>query len=142
MTQNTKKLLDYLPLGALIISAVLLLISFFTSEISLQARHIAGLILLPVPLVAMLYRHKLGVLTLGLVLILGLFGAISFSPAIMTFTLDKTLWNNQTLTFLYLQPIFLLWFILHLILSGRYYTGVLSKKYWENIHSDEPFRIS
>lgn len=141
MNLKTKKLLDYLPLIALFISAIVLLVARFSGEILLQKRHIAGLVLLPIVFVLFFIRHKLGVLATGLVILLGLFGALSFSPAINTMTFGKSLDKDNSFTLLYFQPVFLLWLALHLILSGRYYTGIASKRYWKNIKSDEPLRI-
>lgn len=141
MTIQTKKRLDYIPYVALIISACWLIYSRINGDILFQLRHIAGLILLPIPAFIFPYRHKLGVLTLGLLLLIGLFGGLSYSPAITTGTFGKTLSDGSQLTLLYYQPIFILWFVLHLILSGRYYTGVASKKYWQQIKSDEPLKI-
>jgi len=141
MTTKTKRLLDYIPYSALIISAIFLVYSRINGEILFQIRHIIGLILIPIPFLLFNYRHKIGVLFLGFMLIIGLFGAISYSPAITTTTVGKGLSNGDSFTFLYFQPIFLLWICLHFIVSGRYYTGILSKKYWDNIKSDEPYII-
>lgn len=141
MKNHTKKILDYLSYSILIISAVYLLYTRINGDILLQVRHIAGLVLLALPFVAFFYSHKLGVLATGLLLLLGLFGVISYSPAISTMTVGKTLEGDEGITLLYFQPIFLLWLLLHFILSGRYYVGVLSEKYWKNIKSDEPFKI-
>lgn len=142
MTQKTKKLLDFIPLIALIISSIILIVARLSSEILLQKRHIVGLTILLVPIVLFFFIHKLGVLATGLIILLGLFGALSYSPAISTMTIGKTFEVEDRLTLLYFQPIFLLWLILHLLLSGRYYTGIVTKRYWENIHSDEPMRIA
>lgn len=141
MTQQTKKLLDYLPSIALILSAIVLLMERFSGGVLLQVRHIVGLILLPISFACFFIRHKLGVLATGLVILLGLFGALSFSPAIGTMTFGKTFGDGEHLPLLYFQPIFLVWLTLHLILSGRYYTGIASKRYWQQIDSDEPLRI-
>jgi hypothetical protein len=141
MTTRTKKRLDYLPYTVLILSAVYLIYSRISGDILLQLRHVAGLVLLPLPAVLFFYRHKLGVLSLGLVILSGLVGGISYSPAIHTITFGKSLNNGDSFPLLYFQPIFLLWALLHFTLSGRYYTGIASKKYWENIKSDEPMKI-
>jgi hypothetical protein len=141
MTTKTKKSLDLLPLAALIISAVYLLYTRLDQQILLQWRHVLGLVLLPVPAVLFFYRHKLGVLSLGILLLAGLFAGISYSPSILTSYLGTRRDDGTLLIFIYFQPIFLLWVILHLILSGRYYVGIVTKRYWQNINSDEPIII-
>ncbi|RYZ44099.1 MAG: hypothetical protein EOP49_27565 [Sphingobacteriales bacterium] len=141
MTQKTRKLLDFIPLVALFVSAIVLLVARFSGDVLLQNRHIVGLALLPLALTLFFFKHKLGILATGLIVLLGLFGALSFSPAISTMTVGKSLGDGDSLSLLYFQPIFLLWLTLHLVLSGRYYTGIASKRYWDNINSDEPIRI-
>jgi hypothetical protein len=141
MTTTIKKRLDFIPYIAIIISAALLLYARVAGEILFQGRHIVGLLLLIMPAIMFYYSHKLGVLSTGLLLLLGLFGAISYNPAISTMTMGTTINDGSRITFLYFQPIFLVWLILHLFISGRYYTGVITKKYWQNIKSDEPFKI-
>ena len=138
--QKIRKLLDYLPLLCLIISALYLLWSRLNGEILFQMRHIVGFIMLLLPLTLFFVQHKLGVLTTGLIILVGLFGGLSYSPAITTTTFGKT-WGDSQFTLLYFQPIFIIWATLHFILSGRFYTGVASKRYWENIKSDEPLNI-
>jgi hypothetical protein len=141
MTQKTKKFLDFLPLLALLVSAIVLLVPRFSNDILLQKRHITGLVLLPIAFILLFFRHKIGVLVTGLIILLGLFGALSYSPAISTMTFGKSLDEGDSLPLLYFQPIFLLWLVLHIVVSGRYYTGIASKRYWENIHSDEAIQI-
>jgi len=142
MTLKTKKRLDYIPFAGILFSAIYLLYARMNGDIAFQLRHIAGLILLPFPLILFFYRHKLGIISLGILFLLGLFGAISYSPAISTTTFGKTIDEDTFLTILYFQPIFLLWAILHVAISGRYYAGILSKKYWKQIKSDEPLKLS
>lgn len=142
MTLKTRKQLDYIPFAAILASALYLVYERVNGEIAFQLRHIAGLVLLPIPLILLFYRHKLGVISLGILILLGLFGAISYSPAISTTTFGKTIDEDTSVTLLYFQPIFLLWAVLHFAISGRYYTGILSKKYWEQIKSDEPLKLS
>ena len=138
--QKIQKLLDYLPLICLIISALLLLWARLNGDILLQARHTIGLSMLLIPITLFFVSHKLGVLATGLVILIGLFGGLSYNPAITTTTFGNT-WGDSQITLLYFQPIFIIWASLHFILSGRFYTGVASKRYWENIKSDEPLKI-
>ena len=88
--------------------------------------------------IGFLLNHKIGVLISGLTIILGLFGLLSFSPTITTTIFGI---GEQKITLLRFQPIFVLWATIHFILSGRYYVGIVNKKYWEDISSDETFKI-
>ena len=94
--------------------------------------------MLVIATITILKNHKIGVLVLGLTIILGLIGLLSFSPAITTTSFGI---GEQKITLLRFQPIFVLWATIHFILSGRYYVGIVNKKYWENIKSDETFKI-
>jgi hypothetical protein len=141
MTLKTKKLFDFVPITTLFVSAIFLVVARFSGDILLQKPHVFGLVLLPLAFILFFFKHKLGVLAIGLIVLLGLFGALSFSPAISTITFGKTLADGDNIPLVFFQPIFLLWLTLHLVISGRYYTGIASKRYWQNIDSDEPIRI-
>lgn len=136
-----KRLLDYVPLIILVISALNLLSKNFNGGIGLQTEHIIGLVLLLLPVCVIFIYHKLGVICLGALMVLGLFGIISYSPAISTMSLSKKISDTVDITFFYCQPIFLLWISIHLIISWRYYRCILTKRYWQNIYSDEPMKI-
>lgn len=137
--QKIRKTLDYLPFVCLFISALFLLWERFNGDISLQVRHIVGIILLPIPLIFFFAYHKLGVLAMGIVILIGLFGGLSYSPEITTTTIGKT-WGDSKIVLLYFQPVFIIWALLHFCLSGRFYIGVLSKRYWTTIKSDDPLK--
>jgi hypothetical protein len=135
-----RKKLDYLPLMALIISALYLLFIVITDNLLLRFKQKVGLILLILPIVLFYRNHKLGVLSTGLIILLGLFGLLSYNLTIVTVTLTKS-FGNLNVPFLFFQPIFIIWGILHFGLSGRYYIGVLSRRYWAEIKSDEAIKI-
>jgi hypothetical protein len=132
----SKKKLDYLPLAILFSMAVYLLWSFFFERILPGWQHILGLLMLPIVTIIITKKHKVGVLALGFALFLGLLGLASLSPAIST-----AYFGLKGITLLRFEPFFLLIIVLHFLVSGRYYVGILSKRYWENIRSDEPFKI-
>jgi hypothetical protein len=77
-------------------------------------------------------RHKIGVLSLGLTLILGLFKLLSYS-AVMTFYSFGGSLNGQSSGELKIQPIFLLWLLIYFIISGRHFVGIFTKEYWRDI---------
>jgi len=140
MTKALKKKVDLIPLVILFVSAVYLLWNFFDGSMLLMWKHVAGFIMLGITTIIFFMNHKLGVLCLGLTIIIGIFGLLSFSPAVSITIIGKVI-DDTPLRLLSFQPIFLLWATIHFILSGRYYTGVANPKYWDNIRSDEPFRI-
>jgi tetrahydromethanopterin S-methyltransferase subunit G len=133
MTRDkTKQLLDFIPLAILTVSAIILLWAVASSNVGLLWRHIVGLIVLAINFLLFWWRHKIGVISLGSTLILGLFGLLSFSPTITTSTFG--LGNEDSgITIFYGQVIFLLWLLIHFIVSGRHYVGILTKKYWQNL---------
>lgn len=131
--QRIKKLLDFIPYLILVIYAFILVLDIATSNFVLTWRNITGLVVLPIILVAFLLQHKLGILFLGITLLFGLFGLLSYTPGITSSTLSLIL-NDNRITF-WCQPMFLIWVILHVVLSGRYYVGILTKKYWSDLRS-------
>src|SRR5687768_13866886 len=106
--EKTKNILDLIPFAILLLSALILIWTVFTSDIALQWKHIVGLCCLPIVGFAFWYRHKVGVLTLGLTLLVGLISLLSYSPAINTST-----WFVGQVPVFYGQPIFLLWLVIH-----------------------------
>ena len=97
--------------------------------IAFMWKHIVGLLALPLIVLVFFRNHKAGVLVLGLTLCLGLFSLLSYNPVVTTFTL--TVGGNVPV--FYGQPVFLLWLLLHFVVSGRYYVGILTRKYWEEL---------
>jgi hypothetical protein len=72
MTKDkVKTLADYIPLLILTVYAVILLWTVGTTNIAFSYEHYTGLTLLVVTIVSFSWRHKLGVLSLGLTLVLG-----------------------------------------------------------------------
>ena len=126
-----RNLLDFLPLAVLLVYAVLLSWTVATTEIAFMWKHIVGLLALPVIVLAFARNHKAGVLVLGLTLCLGLFSLLSYNPVVTIFTL--TVGGN--LPVFYGQPVFLLWLLLHFVVSGRYYVGILTKRYREELYN-------
>lgn len=127
-----KTLFDYLPLMILIIYTVILLWTIVTTNIVLQSEHYIGLLFLTLTIIMFVKRHKLGVLFTGLTLILGLFFILSYSGTITINSFGGSL-NGHSLGDLKIQAIFLLWLVIHFIVSGRHYVGILTRKYWQDL---------
>lgn len=133
--EKIKNVLDYFPLLILTFSAIILVWTVLTSDIVFMWKHIVGLCVLPIVFAAFWWRHKIGVLTLGLTLIVGLLSLLSYSPSVttLTWTIGKS--SDFQIPVFYGQKIFLLWLLLHFIVSGRHYVGILTNKYWQDIIS-------
>lgn len=130
-----KTLLDYIPLIILTIFAIILVSKVITSDSRFLAQQIVGLVVLPAVYLAFWWRHKVGVIILGLTLTAGLFSLLSFSYAVTTSTINIGKNSEFQLPIFHGQPIFLLWLLIHFILSGRHYVGIATKKYWEDLFS-------
>jgi hypothetical protein len=120
--------LDYIPLAIFTVSAILLFIKAIDGQFVPNWRHMLGFFFLTLNYIAFFIVHRLGVIATGLIILIGLVGLICFTPV---FTISEL--RIGQVPFFYGQPIFLLWLVVHLIFSARYYFGVISKKYWQDI---------
>lgn len=133
--ESIRNTLDYFPLVILIISAIILIRTVVTTDIGFMWKHYVALIMLPLICLAFWKQHKIGVLVLGFTLIAGLLGILSYNQSINTVTLFWAGIDNIRIPVFYGQPIFLLWLLIHCIISGRYYIGILTKQYWRDLFS-------
>jgi hypothetical protein len=138
--KKTRNLLDFIPLVILTVSAGILVLKVVKGEYGFLWKHYAGLIVLPINYLLFFWRHKAGVLGLGVILILGLLSILSFYPAVTTTSIYKEVGNTK-LPLFYGQLIFLLWIIIHFILSGRHYTGIVTKRYWVALKNNTEVRF-
>jgi hypothetical protein len=129
--EKLKRASDFIPLIILLVYAIMLSWTLITTNYAFVWRNVAGLIVLPITLLGFYRQHRMGVLFLGMTLLLGLFGLLSYSLGLTRATVSLSI-NDFRIEF-WGQPIFFLWLVLHFILSGRYYVGVLSKKYWQDL---------
>ena len=135
---NTKYLLDFIPAIILIGYTVRLIGLLISGTVRIEWMNFTGFAVLPLVIFLLIKQHQLGVLALGLVLLLAIFGAVSFTDGISTWGggLGK---KGSAFSFeLYGKPVFIIYFILHVILSGRFYTGILTRKYWVALKSENP----
>jgi hypothetical protein len=139
MTKDRIKIfLDFVPFIILVISAIVLVWTIGTTDTVLMREHIIGLCFLPLILLAFWWRHKAGVLFLGFTLVAGLLTLLSYSYAVTTSTWTIGKSADSQIPIFYGQPIFLLWLLIHFIVSGRHYVGILTKKFWQELF-DESF---
>lgn len=130
--EKLKKLLDLIPLLILTVYGVILVANYLALEYGFQWQNILALAILPVNYGMFAWKHKPGVLALGLTLFIGLIGFLSYDLIIIITTLSFGK-SDFLIPFFYGQPIFLLWLLIHFIISGRYYVGILTKKYWDDL---------
>lgn len=124
--------LDFVPIVILTISAINLVWTIFNTDTVFAWKHYLALFILPINYFLFWWKHKLGVVGLGLTIILGLLSFLSFDPAISTYTVSMGK-EGVSIPVFYGQPIFLLWFIIYFVLSVRHYVGVLTQKYWQEL---------
>jgi hypothetical protein len=127
-----RDLLDFVPLIILTVSALIMLWTVSTSDIVLQNEHYVGLTLLVITSFLFIKRHKLGVLSLALILFLGFFKILSYS-AVTTFHSFGGSINGHSTPEFKIQGIFILWLLIHFIVSGRHYIGIATKQYWVDL---------
>lgn len=133
MINNSKKqLLDYIPLIILILSAIISWIIMLSSNIIIQWQHYAGPVFLIANILIFIKNHQWGVLFSGLTLILAMIGLLAFNVGIISSYIYIKPFDAEIPLFIG-NPINLIWFILHLILSGRYYFGIATKQYWRKL---------
>jgi hypothetical protein len=88
---------------------------------------------LPINYFLFFKNHKLGVIALGITIIMGLLSLLSFNPIVKTTTMGIAISKSVAIPLFYGQSIFILWLIIHFIISGRYYFGVVQLKYWQDL---------
>jgi len=134
-----RNLLDFIPLIILTISAIFLIWTVFTTDSGFLWKHFVGLCFLPLNYLAFWWRHKVGVIALGLTLIVGLLSLLSYSHSVTTSTWTIGKSEDSQIPIFYGQPIFLLWLLIHFILSGRHYVAIATKKYWQDLFNKPIF---
>lgn len=130
--EKIKNLLDFVPLVILSVYAIILAWTVTDLDTEFLWQHIVGLIFLPINYLLFWWRHKVGVIGLGLTLLIGLFGLLSYSNSIAI----TKYWvgsGDTSIPIFYGQTVFLLWLLIHFIVSGRHYVGIVTKKYWQEL---------
>jgi hypothetical protein len=133
MTKQRKKYwLDFIPLLILTVYVVILIWTVSTTNIIFSYEHYIGLTLYVIATGLLIKIHKLGVLVLGVTLLLGVFKVLSYSAVIIYHSYGGSL-NGYSSPEIKIQSIFILWLLVHFIISGRHYIGILTKKYWQDL---------
>jgi hypothetical protein len=136
MHRTKRELLDYVPFVMLCLSLVVSLVSMWISEYAIQWQHYLGLIFLGCNALLFRRNHKQGVLFLGLTIVLGIIGFLAFQVGIVGASIYWTPFGFKIPIFAG-NPILLAVFILHFIISNRYYDGILTKNYWKHINDSD-----
>ncbi len=135
--QQIKYLLDFIPAIILLLYSIELVVDLLSRPVRIEPANISGLAVLPFIFFLLIKKHQAGVLLLGLVLLLSVFGLFSFSTGYSSWKFGI---KNDSSGFSFRSPgspVYILYFVLHAILSGRYYIGFLTKKYWMNLKSED-----
>jgi hypothetical protein len=132
--QNSKikNYIDYIPIIILTIKIFVILWQKYDKNAVLHWKHYLGILLVIINYFLLYKKHQLGVISIGITLIFGLFGAIYFDASYTTSTFSV---GFETMNeFSYDGDItFILWFIIHFVLSYRHYFGILNKVFWKNL---------
>jgi hypothetical protein len=99
------------------------------SNVNLVWQHYLGIIFIILDIILFYKNHQLGVIFLGTTLLFSLITLLSFNVGLVTNSLHVT---SARIPVFYGNAISLVWLILHFILSGRYYVGIVTKKYWQD----------
>ena len=127
-------LLDLVPLIILTVYSIILVWTIATTNIVFTYEHYIGLTLLVASAVFFIKKQKLGVLSLGFTLLLGLFKVLSYSAVITYYVVGGSI-NGHSSSKIKIQGIFLLWLLIHFIVSRRHYVGIATNKYWQDLFS-------
>lgn len=129
---HIRKILDFLPLGVLVILLIDLIHVRISQQILFTWRHWLAIFFFVLNCVAFLKKHQLGVLVLGFTLLFGMMGVTLYSPGVNITTVYWSAFGARIPVF-YGMPAFLIWLIIHFIVSGRFYVAILTKGYWEQL---------
>lgn len=127
-----KNLLDFIPLIILIGYTIVLFWTVAKTDIIFSTEHYIGIILLLITTVFFFFKHRLGVLLLGVTLLLGLFKIVAYTAAITFHSFGGSI-NGHSSPEIKIQSIFILWLIIHIVISNRHYVGIVKKEYWQDI---------
>ncbi|MFN5135841.1 MAG: hypothetical protein ACK5DG_11045 [Chitinophagaceae bacterium] len=131
-SDKLKYLLDFIPLFILSSNAIKVSWKVATTNIVFSNEHYTGLTLLIITFILLLIKHRIGVLSLGFVIILGVFKIVSYSAPMEYLSFGGSV-NGYGLPVIKIQAIFILWLLIHLLVSLRHYKGIFQKTYWQDL---------
>ncbi|MBK7307823.1 MAG: hypothetical protein IPI88_12865 [Chitinophagaceae bacterium] len=130
MNKNRLKyFLDFVPLVIISTYSLVSVLTMLNSNVNLVWQHYLGIVFIILDIILFYKNHQLGVIFLGITLLLSLITLLSFNVGLVTNSLYIT---SARIPVFYGNAISLVWLILHFILSGRYYVGIVTKKYWQD----------
>lgn len=127
---SKRQILDISLYAAICIWAIISIITMIVSAYVIQWQHYLGLFFLAINGYVFYRTHQGGTLFTGLTLLLALFGILSFNVGLLGSSVTWTPFDLQIRLF-WGNPVILLLLVVHFILSGRHYAGILTKQYWE-----------
>jgi hypothetical protein len=130
MKDKIKYCFDFVPIVLLIFYTGYSIGTMLNNDYALQWQHYLGIAFLIVDLIVLIKHHQLGAVLFGLILLLGLINIVSFDVGLKTTTFHIT---SAKIPIFLGNAMCLLWFIIHLTISFRYYVGIVTKKYWTDM---------
>ena len=140
MTDRTfRHYLDYVPFLFLCVLEIVAACRYLSADISPVGTYYTEMAALACTAYCFYRKHALGVLATGLTLMAGIWGLVSYSVThtVLSFTFGWKVAGNATIGTPGIHPYFLLYLLVHLFISGKYYVGVLSREYWQKLKSEK-----
>jgi hypothetical protein len=134
MKKFKRELLEFIPFVIICVYIILSVIIMLTRGIIIQWQHYLAFPFLLINGLIFYRGHKKGVLFLGFILILGVFGILAFQVGLVGASLYWMPFDVRIPLFIG-NPMLFGIFVLHLILSGRYYVGILTRRYWLELNN-------
>ena len=127
--EKFKNLLEFILLLILTVSALQMVWKVITLDTYLVWKQIFALLILAIDVCLFLWRHKTGVVILGITILLALIGLISFSYTISATTRYFGPGDSKIPIF-YGQPTFFLLLLISFLISKRHFYQLDTKQYW------------
>lgn len=130
MNDRIKYYLDFIPLLIVVIYAGFSIGTMIDHGYNLQWQHYLGIALLVIDIIILLKYHQLGIILFGFILLSGLFTLVSFDVGL---NVDSLFITSEKIPVFWGNAMCLLWLMIHLIFSFRYYVGIATKDYWRKL---------
>jgi hypothetical protein len=96
----------------------------------LYSQHYLGITLLLLNIIILFKFHQLGIILFGFILVAGMLTLVSFDVGLRV---DSFFITAAKIPVFWGNAMCLLWLIIHLIFSFRYYVGILTRDYWQKL---------
>ncbi len=124
---------DFIPLALTTASAFYFLFETITESYTFTAGQITGFLMLSLCAVLHTGKLKAGILSIGMFFILCWTGLIGLSAGKFSFSFNT---GNIDLIVYKAHPLLFCLMVFHLIISAKHYVGIATKKYWQQLFSN------